>query len=250
MKNNSSSPFQLISLPELQHPYIASPDSKPYEKSQEKYTKQGLPQSSLYILKAMTRSPKIPVEYKSFPLLKLFQDTCKELQLNELELIMWHILLEKIVWVKPISSLMVLFLYSGYCAKSCMNFSEDLEGLNLYIGNKFKGFFNGFNRWSADNMDKLYVPIREFNWYVSKISCLALVDMTNYNFLVDEVLIIAPPNLVESEIELVFEEDIDYNKLPELLNLNSVLQNESFTLPPLDSWVSQEMVKDLDRIEM
>ena len=131
-----------------------------------------------------------------------------------------------------------------------MNFPEDLEGVKLYIGNKFKGFFNGYSKWSSDNMEKLYVPMREFNFYVREISCLALVDMTNYNFLVDEVLLIAPPNLVESEIELVFEEEVDCYRLPELLNLNSVLQNEGFALPALDSWASVEMFKDLDRIEI
>lgn len=198
----------------------------------------------------MTSCSKIPEDLKSFPLLQLFKETCKEFLLNDLEIIMWQVLLEKIVWVKPIKSLMVLFLYSAYWAKCAMNFSEDLETLKVYIEQKYKGFFNGYYAWSTENFESLYVSLREFNGFARKMMEFKGIGEIDYNYYVDEILISAPPNSKDVEVELVFDQEVENGKLPELLNLNSVLENENFALPVLDSLASLDVMKDLDIIEM
>lgn len=250
MTNNKLFNPLLFQASETKFPLQYPSPSKSFENSQKQYTKEGLPQSSLTLLRTMARSSKIPEDLKSFPLLQLFKETCKEFLLNDLEIIMWQILLDKIVWVKPIKSLMVLFLYSAYGAKCSMNHLEDLDELRVYIEQKYKGFMNGYHAWSNENFEKLYVNFREFNAYVKKMMCLALVDKVDYNFYVDEILMGAPPNFKESEVELVFDQEVDNGKFPELLNLNSVLENENFGLPVLSSWGSLDMAKDLDRIDM
>lgn len=220
---------------------------KTYEKIKDSYLAQELTQQNQFLLILMTKNTKIPFEVKQLPLLRYFIETCQEFFLSELEIIMWGYLLDNIVWKNLNRPLQVLVLFSAYSAKLSMNFNKDMAALNSFLKCKYRGFFTGFEKWENEFSNNIYVPLRVFNEYTKKIYSYKVLDVINYNYYVDSILWMAPPNSPDSEIEITFDEfENTERELPELLNLNSVLDSETIMLPTLGNCISQDMMKELD----
>jgi len=68
----------------------------------------------------------VPAEIRRLPLLRSLCDTAKDLLLNELEIVVWAIYLEKYVWpAAKEEDLSEMLLYSAFAAKTYMN--EDIQ---------------------------------------------------------------------------------------------------------------------------
>jgi hypothetical protein len=223
---------------------------KIYEKMQDNYIKDGLIQEILIFLKIIVISKFVPLELKNLPLLRMLKETCKDFLLNKPEITMWNIFLENIVWTDKSKPLQILLLYSAYAAKSCMSSDEDIKLIQVCISNKYSGFLTGYKQWHQLNEDKLRIPIRYFNQQFNLFSKTSMksIELINYNFYVDDLLQIAPPSgICEKEVKLEFNEEPEDTKLPDLLNLNSVLEfndlpilipsrnNSCFPISPLEA---------------
>jgi hypothetical protein len=220
---------------------------KSYEKLRDHYMSSEMTQSSHHLLVQITKNEKIPFEVKLLPLLRFLIETSQEFFLGELEIIMWSLLLEEVVWENLNRNLQVLLLFSAYFAKNSMNFSEDMAGINSFLKCKYKGFFTGYEKWHNEHSHKLYVQPRAFNRYLKRFGQMKVVDWTNYNYYVDQILWMAPPNSPDVEMELLFDDaEVGDRNIPELMNLNSVLEEDGISLPLLESWISQDVMKDLE----
>jgi hypothetical protein len=225
---------------------------KSIEKLQTLYLKEGLSQQITTYLKHLSKNPKIPSEFKSQPLLQLFEECCKDFLLNDLEIVFWGLLIEKIIWCEKSQNIKVQLLYSAYASKVNLNLEGDLDLLNSFLDLKYSGFQNGFASWKSKHWEKLFVPLREFNKAFKFYMMIPVKDIIDYNYYVDELLHIAPPaGILEKETKLEFfvksEDEIEEGKIPELLNLNSVLATFEPTLPVLqDNWKSIDVSKEIE----
>jgi hypothetical protein len=204
---------------------------KSYDRQQDQYTKSGLSQQSLLYLKLIIRSPCLSSDQKLLPLLKMLEEVCRQFLLNDLELTMWSIILEFTVWKDASRPLQMLLLYSAFAAKTYLNLDEDLNSIKAYLAVKYPGFFAGFDRWFTSVREKTIISPRVFNKYFSDFALSAHIspathveDLVDYNYYVDELLQIAPPaGAGEKSPQLDFSQEPDEPKLPELMNLNSIL---------------------------
>ena len=222
--------------------------ARAYEKMQDNYSKDGLTQQILLFLKFIVKSKNLPLELKNLPLLRMLIETCKEFFLNELEITLWSIFLDKSVWNDKTKAVQVLLLYAAYAAKSYMNNDSDIQMIKLHVANKHSGFLIGYDKWYQSSQDQLRISLRYLNCQYNSFFMLNIRDLVDYNFYVDDLLQIAPPSgACEKEIKLEFIEEIDDSKLPELMNLNSVLENTDF-LPilTLSRTLSLEANKELE----
>lgn len=240
-------------LPPTKHVKLeetSDPSEKTFEKLQSVYIKDGITQQILLYLKFLVRNTKISPEHKSLPLLHLLEDCCKDFLLNDLEVVMWGILLDKLVWVEKSRNLKISLLYTAYAAKCNLNLLEDLSSLNTFIKLKYPGFHPAYTQWSSLNSTKLSVSLRDFNKCFTRFLSLPVTDIIDYNYYVDDLLHIAPPaGICEKESKLEFEPETEQEepKLPELLNLNSLFTANDLPLPLLlDNWKSIDVSNEVD----
>lgn len=223
---------------------------KSFEKLQSVYIKDGITQQITLYLKFLARNPKISPEHKSLPLLHLLEDCCKDFLFNDLEIVMWGVLLDKLVWIEKSRSLKISLLYTAYAAKCNLNLSEDLTCLNCFIKLKYPGFHQGYHQWSSLNFAKLSVSLRDFNKHFKSFLTLPVTDIIDYNYYVDDLLQIAPPaGVCEKESKLEFEPETEQEetKLPELLNMNSLFTTNDLPLPILiENWKSIDVSNEVD----
>lgn len=219
---------------------------KLYEKMQDNYIKDGQTQQVLLILKSIVKNAAVPPDLKALPLLRMLIETCKEFLLNELEITLWSIFLDKLVWGDRSKLIQVLLLYTAYAAKSHMNMDSDIQMIKLCVANKHSGFFIGYEKWYQLSMNELSISFRHLNHQYNSFLALTLKELVDYNFYVDDLLQIAPPSGVcEKEIKLEFIEEPDELKLPELMNLNSVLENTEMPMLMLSRTYSLDANKEL-----
>lgn len=206
---------------------------KTYEKMLDFYTKDGLTQHILIFLKLIASCSLVPSELKSLPLLRMLEETCKDFLLNDLEVIVWNIFLEKVVWSDRTKKIQVLFLYSAYAAKINLNESEDLLAIKSYISSKHPGFLIGYDKWFSLHRERLQLSLRGLNQAFNSFLYSPDQVLVDYNYYVDDLLQIAPPSgICEKEAKLDFTEEPEEAKIPDLLNLNSVFETAD-NLPPL-----------------
>ena len=225
---------------------------KSFEKLQNSYLKEGLSQQITYYLKFLSRNLKIPLEHKSQALIQIFEECCKDFLLNDLEIVLWGVYLEKVVWKEKTRTPKIQLLYSAYASKNLLNLESDLETLTNFICIKYPGFISGYTQWSQKHTDQLSLSLRDFNKSFKSYMSLPVKDIIDYNYYVDELLHIAPPaGISEKESKLEFgnppEADPEEPKLPELLNLSSVLACNELPAPLLlENWKSIDISKELD----
>lgn len=105
----------------------------------------------------------MPPEIRRQPLLKSLCDTAKDLLLNELEIVVWAIYLQKYVWPSATEAdLSEMLLYSAFAAKTFMN--EDIQAFQQFIvKNKISSFNQVYNEWLAEHRQKMGIPPKELN---------------------------------------------------------------------------------------
>ena len=223
---------------------------KSFEKLQSVYIKDGLPQQLTLYLKSLVRNPTIPPESKSLPLMHLLEDCCKDFLLNDLEIVMWGIYLDKFVWGEKSLCLKILLLFTAYHAKYYLNPEETLIPLTSFIRQKYPGFQQGYQTWFSKNSSKLFVSPSDFNKSFHLFLTLPVTDIIDYNYYVDDLLHIAPPaGICEKESKLEFDQEVEpeESKLPELLNMNSLFTTNEPPIPLLlNNWQSIDGSKEID----
>ena len=117
-------------------------------------------------------------------LLKMFKD----LWLNELEISLLAIYLERFGWESR-SSLEILVLFSAYTAKCYLN--ENLSGLETNLLQKYS-FFQEYSKWIGKYRNNIPVAYVELNYIYTKLIKADItaeeVNCYDYNFAVTQLI--------------------------------------------------------------
>ena len=147
----------------------------------------------IYILRIVS-DRKIPLQFQSMPLLRLIRHTVEEMMMNDIEIVMWAIYLDRFAWQEFSQCLKLLLYISAYAVKSYL--SSSLEPFQAYLTYKFNNFSLYFNKWLEKSKNKLCTSPRDLNKKFTYLSARLQpeeVYLINYNFTVDEILEMAPP---------------------------------------------------------
>ena len=213
--------------------------SKPYKKPKleaDLGKQTSLSDQSREFLTCIATSQETPLELKRLPLLRILTQTAQVLEMNELEIAYWSIVLNKWVW-NVSNYLKEIIIFSGLAVKKILN--QNVELLEKKLEFKYYKFREKFQSWSQRHFKNLSVSPIKLNSEYLKLSAksnLINKELLNYNFYVDEILQIAPSNYEESEdLECDYEEDEEDEefKLPQLMSLNSVLREATSDIPEI-----------------
>ena len=96
--------------------------TKKYEYLQDKFRQNGLTQQNYYFLKTIAQDSKSPQGISGRMLFSTLVEIAKQLLMNQLEIAVWSIYLEKFVWPHAtLEKLQDQLLYSAFASKTYMN---------------------------------------------------------------------------------------------------------------------------------
>jgi hypothetical protein len=147
----------------------------------------------IFILR-IANDPKIPLQFKSLPLLRLLRQTVQEMMMNDIELVMWSIYLDRFAWKEFSPCLKIIMYITAFAVKFYL--SSSIEHFQAYLSFKFTNFSSYFNKWLEKSRTKLFTSPKELNKKFNHLSSRILddeVNLINYNYHVDEILEMAPP---------------------------------------------------------
>ena len=147
----------------------------------------------MYILRIVS-DRKIPLQFQSMPLLRLIRHTVEEMMMNDIEIVVWAIYLDRFAWKEFSQSVKLLLYITAYAVKSYL--SSSLEHFQAYLSYKFNNFLLYFNKWLEKSKNKLSTFPKDLNkkfTYLSSRIQPQEIYLINYNFNVDEILEMAPP---------------------------------------------------------
>jgi hypothetical protein len=215
-----------------------------YEEMYQNFLRDGISQQSQHLIRKIIHSPSVPEIAKLEPLLRIFNDVIKELMMNELEIVVLSIYLEKFVWLDETTSVETLLRFSGYAVKHYL--CEDLNPINAYLSNEYPGFIEDYTLWQdrykscmSVNPKDLNDKFKELNKSVSVPGDSKIMD---YNYYVDEILQITPNLFYERHpIE-------ELTKDPDIMSLYSAYKNQSKILTNEDEEPPLPVLEKLDSV--
>ncbi|CAG9320596.1 unnamed protein product [Blepharisma stoltei] len=183
----------------------------------------GRPELTERMLRRITKYDRIPKDFQARPLYINLSGIIDELMLNELEIALWAIYLENLVWKNFDTYAERFLLYTAYKAKQVLN--EDSIGLyRMYLNVKIKHFEENFQSWMTKYEGEIKVNLKMIN---EKLNMLKVVKdknsdycMLNYNYYVDAILLTAVPYADKGE-QIVALNTVEKRKRRELKNQNT-----------------------------
>jgi len=169
---------------------------KKFSKLQEKYLEEGLSQETQLFLRRISTSKIMPSDVRHTPLLRTLCEICKDLLLNELEIALWALILERVPYQD--TSFSFHLLYSAYAAKVYLN--DEITFIDYHLCAKYSDFFQKYQDWFLRSQTSIYVEAKELNSKFLELSTPPAVhecQLINYNYYVDDILK-APSNQPET----------------------------------------------------
>ncbi|CAG9331806.1 unnamed protein product [Blepharisma stoltei] len=233
-----------------------------HEEVRNSFFNDGVSHQSQVILRRIVQNPAVPQKYEFFNLLDALNTAHQEMLMNELELAVWEIYLEKFVWKDKETPLLLLLMLSAFAVKSYFN--EDVSTYQAYLSVKYPGFLEAYEKWyNVYKNDMNISPIelndkfRDLNKFVTTPGDTKVVD---YNYYVDEILQNSASYTVKSKDSLQRltndQEIMDIysayiKREPIIINNQQILDTEMLapTLSKLDSVLSGIETEGLNNFE-
>ena len=114
-----------------------------YEEMFQNFLRDGISQQSQHLIRKIIHNPLVPESAKAQPLLMIFNSIMQELLMNELEIVVLSIYLEKFVWQDESTPLPSLIRFTSYAVKHYL--CEDLSPINAYLSNTYAGFMEDYS---------------------------------------------------------------------------------------------------------
>ncbi|CAG9323407.1 unnamed protein product [Blepharisma stoltei] len=181
-----------------------------YESLRAEFLQTGPSQLSFLLLRRIIQNPKIPCEFRAQPLFRLLVDACNALALNEIEISVWAIFLDRCVWADNIAKLDYVLYYSALSAKGYTN--SDISPYLSFLASKIGNFYSNYMQWTQRNRSQLEVTDKELNCIYKKLRSPYNEDLVDYNYYVDDILQMSPPymsDLKESTVSKDFSRDAE-----------------------------------------
>ena len=194
-----------------------------YDELAQSFLRDGISQQSQHLIRKIIHSPFVPELAKLQPLLIIFNTLTQELLMNELEIVVLSIYLEKFVWSDDSTPLPNLLRFVGYAVKHYL--CEDLNPINAYLANKYQGFLEDFSIWQERYKAYMSVNPKDLNDKFKELSKAVSVPgdtkIMDYNYYVDEILQILPMAISEKQpIE-------ELTKDPEVIAVYAAFKNKA-----------------------
>lgn len=167
---------------------------------------------NLFILRLST-SPSIPMQFFSMPIYKLLHHTASEMMMNEIEMVLWSIYLDRYVWKELGNHLKLMLYITAFAVKSYMGC--EIEPFLVYLGFKFNHFLEYFNKWLVNSKPKLATSPKEINKkfnFLGKRMRSNEIRLLNVNFVVDSIIEMAPAYSLDKQ-GMGKSQDLDLKKL-------------------------------------
>ncbi|CAG9329256.1 unnamed protein product [Blepharisma stoltei] len=163
--------------------------SSKYQALKNWYQENRKNQTISLMLNRITKNNKISSEFYSRPLLMLLEEICDSLMMEELEISLWAIYLDNIIWGKNASYFENGIWFASYAAKSSL--SNDIEIYEKIIVEKIPNFHRFYDEWYSQHRSDLSVNSMNINQKYNKLSRIAKYyqfTVLNYNYYVDKIL--------------------------------------------------------------
>ncbi|CAG9330253.1 unnamed protein product [Blepharisma stoltei] len=161
-----------------------------YEEEHHEFMQYGLSQKSELILRRISMSKQVPYEFRIQPFFRLLVGAYQELNLNEIEVAVWAIYIERFVWPEPQATLHYLLVTTAFAAKLHMN--DDTNHLKEYLKTKILGFEENFALWYSQNEKNMMISLQELNTVYSNLGEWMEKSKDNMafelNYYVDDIL--------------------------------------------------------------
>lgn len=161
-----------------------------YYELHSNFTKEGISQQSQHLLRKITSSPVVPLNIKSSNLIVTLNNVIQEFLMNELEIVVLSIYLEKFAWNDKSTDPEKIIKLAAYAVK--YNLSEELPSLSTYVNYKNPEFLPEFFAWNENWKHLMAVNPRDLNDRFKDMSKAASMPgdtkIMDYNAFVDEIL--------------------------------------------------------------
>lgn len=189
----------------------------------------GPSQASYLMLNKILDSPSIPLKSRKLKLKHMLLEVFEETALNELQLALWAIFLENIIWKDEINDLKQSLIISALYSKDY--FGEPITYLFSKFSTRFPDFRKNFIEWKL-NLLVLNADLRQINDKYSRL----LGEKTrrvNYNYYVDDVLehYVAYKKVKTAKAETYTEKNIKVLPSEDVVSFEE--ENPSLILQPL-----------------
>ena len=185
--------------------------------------------SQLMLKRMMTKGNEF---YRSQPLGNLLRQVAAELMLNELELIVWSIYLDKLVWTQRVPSVRNVLYFTAYTAKTYLNENEDSLIFQAFLASTIRSFIVLYNIWITKQQSKIAILPSELNCKYSELTKPLLSDRDkalDSNLYVDEIL--EHCDAEEPRLSLLGSR-VSEPELPLFVKTNSLVCVRAKSLPP------------------
>ncbi|CAG9316252.1 unnamed protein product [Blepharisma stoltei] len=172
------------------------------------------------MIRRITKCDYIPKDFQARPLYINLSGIIDELMLTELEIALWAIYLENLVWKNLDTYTEQLLLFSAYKAKQYFN-GNSVEPYLMYLKAKIGNFEENFKSWLIKYEDGFKVNLRMIN---EKLNMLKIVKdaesdycSLDYNYYVDVILLKAVPYADRGEQRAILK-PVERRKNEELMD--------------------------------
>ena len=143
----------------------------------------GPSQTSIIMVNNLLSSSSIPIDIKKSQLKQLVFQTFNESFLNEVQIAVWSICLEKFVWISENDDLWLSLISSALYAKEMLG--ENIEYLILKFTEKFLDYKSVYTDWKKHK--DIVLSVKIINQVYKKLSKTRYMIM-NYNYIIDDVI--------------------------------------------------------------
>jgi hypothetical protein len=165
-----------------------------YELSDDTKKCDDMSQLKLLVIRRLISEASIPPPRNKDSLFKLLVDIAKELMLNEFELVVWAIYLQRFVWRDQSLPLETLLTYSAFAAKTHMH--ERVADFRSQLSSRFP--VAKATDWMSQHKGLMGIGSREFKDTFKRMTKPLVsqedLKVIDYNYYVDELLQISHPN--------------------------------------------------------
>ncbi|CAG9316255.1 unnamed protein product [Blepharisma stoltei] len=169
---------------------------KIYNSMNHQFKLIGRPELTERMLRRIMMSESISRDFQIKPLYVNLSGIIDELMMSEIEIALWAIYLENIVWKKFDTFSEQVLLFSAYKAKLYLN-GNSIKPIKVYLMAKIDGFQKNFKQWHQQYEDKFDIELKEINSkfnYLKKFKGAEIDYGTlSYNYYVDVILLSAIP---------------------------------------------------------
>lgn len=205
-----------------------------YYELHSNFVRDGISQQCQHLIRKIVQGHEVPEAARVQPLLMYFNVVTQEFLLNELEIVVLGIYLEKFAWSDSNSSAECIVRFTSYAAKEYL--AEDMGPLNAFLSYKYPGFIENYESWKVNFSNLFMVNPKDLNDKFNELSkAVSLPDegkIMDYNYYVDEILQCNPNLTYEKNKTQEVAED------PEILELitairqkKKIISSDNYELP-------------------